>query len=128
MAMNKKERVAFDAMAQQLREARSLRFSEKSPGPDVEIPQGGAVLSRGWDAWANITVNARAERACSSYVHHGIGWERTTAQNPKRLYSTRLLALRAVRNELERDCAFELARIDKWIEDEIANPTTGPKS
>ena len=55
--------------------------------------------------------------ACSSSNGHGVGsWTSTTTQGARALYSTRERALRALRAELERECAKRLAAVDRAIE------------
>lgn len=130
MAMNKKEQAEMDALRKELAIAKALRFTDKVK-PDVPPPTGGGFsngsmdLTRGWDAHACLSSynSYRVEKACSSSVHHGTGWEKTSSQWPRHLYSTRLLALRACRNQLEELVARSLAEIDLDIEREIANPS-----
>ena len=111
MAMNKKERAEMDALQQQLAEARAFRFT----GPavrDVPPPSAISSLSRGWDFNAH---SLRVYKVCSSSVGHGNGWERTTTQNPRHLFSTESAAYAAMRHELERQYAKALADIDRRI-------------
>lgn len=57
--------------------------------------------------------------ACSSYIHHGIDSDtKTTAQGSRHLFSTKLLALRALRREIEKHSAKRLRDIDRMIEEE----------
>lgn len=93
----------------------ALHWTEPAPPPDVMPPTGVFALSTGY------TFNVHAQRvdvACSSSISHSVGrTDRTTTQEPKRLYSTRLLALQALRNAMEWRFAEQLAKIDKQIED-----------
>ena len=83
--------------------------------PDLPPPVGhGDQLSKGWDQWT-YGEEHRVEKACSSSIHHGGGWERTSAQNPRRLHSTRKLALLAARGEMSRRFAKVLASIEAEI-------------
>ncbi len=122
--MNKKETAAFEALQNELRLAKSLRFTEPVR-PDVPPPtseERGNRLTVGYDfAGALGTAGGRVEVACSSSVHHALGrTDKTTSQGSRALYSTRLLALRALRHEVEQECAKRLAGIDKQIEQELA--------
>lgn len=113
MAMTKKEQAQFHAALDKLRIVSALRWSERVL-PDVPIPKGGG-LSKGWLP----TYHDGASEACSSPVSHGTGSNtRTSTQGARELYSTRLLALRARRHELEHEYAAELAKIDARIEQE----------
>ena len=80
---------------------------------DVPIPERFGELSRGWDY--NAYQGVKVEKACSSSIHHGSGWEKTTSQRPTRLYSTEALALRAGRHIFAEQCADRLALIDARI-------------
>ena len=62
------------------------------------------------------------------------GWRRNGldgnvyyAKVPLGLFSTRELALRALRNFAEEDAAIRLAEIDRAIAAEVANPTKEPR-
>jgi hypothetical protein len=117
MTMNKKELAAIESLREQLRIERALRFTPDVE-PDVPIPDGyGDKLSKGFtfNAWQGV----RVEPACSSSNFHAAGrTDQTTTQQGKRLFSTRLLALRAGRRELELTLARMLADVDAAIEHE----------
>lgn len=105
-------------LLQQQRESRiraALHWTEPAAGPDVGIPDDYKTLVTGY------TFNAYAMQvyeACTTEFFHAVGrTDRVEAQGPLRLYSTRLLALRALRNAVERECAERLAKIDQMIED-----------
>lgn len=109
MSMTKKEKTAHDAALAEARLLGALRWTSEVR-PDVPIPIG-AGLSTGW-----LPFHSRVEIACSSSVHHATGrTDKTTSQNPRNLYSTKLLALRALRHEMELRFAQELANVDKQI-------------
>ena len=99
----------------------ALRWTEPV-ALDVEPPKEWNQLSRGWNYFGSIE-HGRVVKACSSNVHHGDGWEKTSSQNPQHLFSTRLLALKALRHETENLCARTLAGIDLQIEQEKEKPT-----
>lgn len=93
--------------------------------PDIPPPtyDGSDKLSKGWLV-VGAGHYARVEKGCSSSAYHGSGQtERTTTQNPHALYSTRLLALRAARYEIERYAGGVLLNIDKQIDKEKSTPT-----
>ena len=112
--MTKKEQATMDELRRELRLAKALRLTEPVE-TDVAIPTDYRELSKGW---LYVTNGGGAiVKACSSTIHHARGqWDRTTSQNPRRLYSTALLAARAGRRELELDCARMLAETDAMIE------------
>lgn len=107
--------------AEQARESRiraALHWTEEAPGPDVQPPPQ--------EKWSELATghmfNAytlRVDVACTSRVSHAIGrTDKADSQRPMQLYSTRLLALHALRNAVERECAEKLAKIDQMTEEE----------
>lgn len=89
--------------------------------PDVAPPaSGGGKLATGfWPIAPHGFGGGHVEPACSSTSYHAIGSNRATnSQGARSLYSTRLLALRAMRNEVERDAAQKLMDIDRLIAEE----------
>lgn len=120
--LNKQQQGELDNLRQAL--AVALAWTRTKPVErDLAPPKNG--LSNGWDARA-YGGEYRVDKACSSSVSHGDGWERTTSQNPLWLFSTRELALRAVRYELEQQCAKTLALIDEQIAKELAKVSPAP--
>ena len=114
--MNKKEQAMVDDLREQLRIAKALRWTEKVE-PDVPIPES-SYLTKGFLCNG---YNGDVVPACSSRVSHGYGSdERTGTQGARALYSTRLLALRAVRHLVELKVAKVLADVDGRIEKEVA--------
>lgn len=98
----------------------ALAFRVTPPvDPDVLPPEPGDCgpnLKRGFVFNAH---SVRVEEACSSYLYHAVGKsDGTNAQGSIRMYSTRKLALRGMRNAVESECMAKLAIIDKKIEDE----------
>lgn len=99
----------------------ALHWTDPAPGPDVAPPESFAALSTGF------LFNAYSDRvdvACSSGISHAVGSpDRVQSQGSRRLYSSRLLALRALRNAIERQCAERLYAIDRLIakESDYAN-------
>jgi hypothetical protein len=112
--MTKKEQREFENLQGELIKARAFRFTDKVE-PDVPIPQWPGLV-KGWIGVGPTSNHPRVEKACSSSVSHNIGgWEKTTTQQAKRLYSSELLAWKALRYEVEQECASKLARIDEQI-------------
>lgn len=120
--MNKKEQAAFADLQEQLRIAKALRFTEPVER-DVEPPECGIgrEIRNGYDynAFIGPYGRPRVEPACTSSVYHSFGQHnKTDSQNPRRLFSTKLLALKAMRNDVELKCAKILADIDLQMEQE----------
>ena len=109
--------------------------------PDVDIPPafngGSREISTGFLFRGALGASPRVEYAASTSVSHkasynpinietedryrGGGW----SQGARQLYSTKLLALKALRHELERQCCRTLREIDKQIEEEIQKQNGG---
>lgn len=120
MAMNKKEQAELAALKKQIALAMALRWTDPVK-PDVPPPSGSVRYSYGW-----LTGGAyeHSTQAWSSSVTHGRSAPekagRNGSQNCRHLYSTRLLALRARRHEMECDFAKQLADVDAEISKELA--------
>ena len=111
MAMTKKEQEQVRALEEKLSILAALRWTEEVK-PDIPIPEWEEGLTKGWTPLYN-----RVEKACSSSVSHGTGqWDKTTSQQPLALYSSALLALKALRHEMELRLAKALAQVDRQIE------------
>jgi hypothetical protein len=83
--------------------------------PFGELTQGFAIRGALGD-YPNI------EKSCSSNTSHALGnTQKTTTQRSIWLYSSRLLALKGLRNQVESACASKLRSIDRMIEHEEAN-------
>lgn len=78
-------------------------------------PEGYTELRQGYLFNA---YTSRISPACTSAVSHSeYRNDETTTQRPRRLYSTPLRALLALRNAVERECAEQLERIGRMIEE-----------
>ncbi len=112
--MNKKELAEVERLKTELLEAKALRFTDLIT-PDVDPPD---AMSDGLAVgFVFNSYGRRIEPACSSSCWHAVGrQDKTTSQMPIQMYSTRLLAMKAMRAELEREYARELAQIDRQIE------------
>ena len=125
MAMTKKERAAMDNAINKLAIVAALRWTDPV---DKDLPHPtwenhGADIS-GWD-YRSHGDYPMAYEAWSEMCAHGDGPKRTSricgSQNGVDLYSTKLLALKACRHEVEKEAARKLAKIDRMIEEEKSN-------
>lgn len=113
MAMNKKEQAEFDKLKFDLASARALSWTSKVL-PDLMPPIGFGGLTKGWMYRVH---SMSVVPACSSSTGHDIGRnDKTSSQSPRALYSTKLLALKALRYEMEIIAAANLANVDFQIE------------
>lgn len=115
MAMTKKEQAAMQAAIDRAETLAALRWT----GPvarDVGVPLQG--YSEGWD------YNAHSQRVWlgwSDRVAHGegkvpeAGKYRSGSQGSRRMFSTKALALSAMRYEMEQKAAADLMRVDRQI-------------
>jgi len=103
-----------EALAREALIAQALRWTAPVEA-DVPPPaRGEGGLKTGY--MYNV-YSAVVEVACSTSISHAVGsTTKATVQRPRALYSTRERALRALRAELERDCAKRLAAVDSAIE------------
>lgn len=118
MAMTKKERAEFDAAIERANMLGALRWSAPVK-KDVPPPEQYKDFSSGWDCNAHAV---KVYEVWSSSVVHGYGAQpdgRSASQNSIWCYSTRLLALMALRHQVELESAKKLAAIDKMIEAEM---------
>ena len=124
MPMTKKERAAVDAELREagvlLTEARTLAALRwTSPvAPDVPPPPHG--YSEGWDFNA---PSGSVWLGWSTSVSHGTGPAPKDGKHPlggsqcgRAMYSTQVLALAALRREIERRAAVALRTIDEQLE------------
>jgi hypothetical protein len=115
MSMTKKEKAAFEALL-----TRAALRATSPVIPDVPPPDHSTNgLATGFLFIAPSSPYARVDIACSSSIHHAVGYtDKTTSQGARSLYSTRLMALRALRYEVEQECASRLRKVDQMIEAE----------
>lgn len=114
--MNKKEQAALDAAVTAARLNRALRWSPET-WIDRDVPVPDRDYTDGWNY--NSYGEGRVERTWSGATSHGTYYENgsrgTGTQGGIKLYSNRVLALRAMRCEMELRFAKTLARIDAAI-------------
>jgi hypothetical protein len=109
----------MEALERELREAKALRWTDPVR-KDVPPPAAGSTTS----GFVFNAHNGSVSPAWSKSVAHGIGSHApqsqcSGSQNGISMFSSRLLALRALRHEVERESAKRLAAIDKEIEAEL---------
>lgn len=86
--------------------------------PDINIPTEWKEIRNGWLPTTNgfWFPAAGAQKACTSSNSHSTDkWGKTESQQPRRLYSTELLALKAARSELAEKFAKVLMDADRRI-------------
>ncbi len=87
---------------------------------DLPPPKGISGLSKGWNFNEHVMMSSYGHagavfKACSDCVHHGSGWERTSSQRPIHLFSTELLAWKALRAAVMKMFGEKIAFIDRKI-------------
>lgn len=123
MAMNKKEQAEFAAMKKKLAIA-SAFVRTPAVEKDISAPptSGPTRYSHGFDFNIyGLKVGEYWSGCVSHYTSNPEGGKGyvSGSQRAIDLYSTRLLALRALRHAAENKAASDLAEIDMQIEDEI---------
>ena len=109
MAMTKKEIAEVEALKARL----ALHFYPEIE-PDIDIPKDGIV-----NGWQFNVFSCRVEKACTSSIYHNFGgWDKTTTQQPMRLYSTKRLAYKALLSKMAVKFANELRSVERRMEEE----------
>lgn len=130
MAMNKKEREAFEEAQREavdgIRLARALRWSDGGEKPDLSPDRAGSTIF-GYSANA---YSGTVSPAWSTAITHGwfvLGSDKMlgASQGGRRLYSTKLRALRGLRAEMELVFARRLADVDAQIAEAVAEEAGG---
>lgn len=110
--LNKREAEEFELLKTKL----ALRCTEKVEYDIQPPPLFSSEILNGYLFNKHSKI---VNEACTSNIHHSYHQHnKTNSQRPMPLYSTRLLALKALRNELELEFAKELRKIDLEIEKE----------
>ena len=115
MAMTKNEQAEMKAAIDRADTLAALRWTAPVRR-DVDVPKDG--YSEGWDY---IAGKLEVFIGWSSIVSHGTGpapqagERRSASQQPRRYYSTQVLALAAMRHEIEQKAAADLLKIDRQI-------------
>jgi hypothetical protein len=116
MAMNKKEQTEMEVLRSELAKAKAFRFTERIK-PDIPIASGYTDLRKGF-LFNEHSSYEQVKPACSTSSNHCFGSDqKTTTQGGRSLFSTEVLAWRALRNALEDSFAERLAKIDERIHD-----------
>ena len=119
--MTKAEKAEFEKLKNERIEAENDRdlfasfYISKKVLPDIPKPVGGKMLGysfneitiRVYETWSTCVSNGRGHDEAD--FKHG-------SQNAITQYSTKLLALKALRHEVAMKHAKDLVRIDKMIE------------
>jgi hypothetical protein len=114
-----------------LRVAASAR-KDQAVQRDLLPPTKLDTLSKGWDFNAHSLLSNYGARdvafpACSSCVHHGNGWERTSTRGKKALFSTRKLALLAARASFLDWVESRLSLLEELLQEEEPLPGMGAR-
>lgn len=115
MAMTKKEQAAMQAAIDRAETLAALRWTQPVER-DVGVPLQG--YSEGWDCNAH---SMSVWLGWSSPVSHGNGMVpeagkyRSGSQGGRRMFSTKALALAAMRFEIEQKAAKDLLKVDREI-------------
>ena len=112
MSLNKKERQMFD----DLLTAAALR-STTEVKPDLIVKESKTI--RGYLPVAECSDSARVEHVESTTTSHKNVGSHYGSQGGVNLYSTKVLALRALRYKVEWECAKKLRAVDKMIENAV---------
>lgn len=113
MALNKKEKAYIEALENEIAKLKSEINDYPIVEKDVPIPElGDRILAKGWTY--NL-YNKSVYKTCSSSIHHGDGWEKTSSQNPISQYSSALKATIALREKIVEEYRNALSKIDKRI-------------
>lgn len=112
--MTKKERAEFGAAILKAKTLAALRWTGPV-APDLPVPKSFEKTS----GWHFNDHNKSVMQMWSESIAHGYGVERNRTisgrQGGKALYSTELLALKALRHAVECEAAAALVRIDDAI-------------
>jgi hypothetical protein len=113
MAMNKKEKEYLEHILTQFALRHTQEVLPDIPPPPLGSPHG--TLTKGF---LFNSYSKEVRESCSSSMYHSYHRsDKTNTQGARHLYSSRLLALKAMRYEVEQKYAKELREIDKLIEE-----------
>lgn len=114
---SKQELIKMKSEEESIKVKMALRFTDEVL-PDLKKPEySSGEMTKGWSF---NSYNMSVGKACSTSNSHSVwGDEKTTSQGGIDIFSTRILALKAMRHEVEMECAYNLRKIDIMIEGEI---------
>ena len=119
MAMNKSERELVEGLKTRL----ALCFTPIADGPDLYPPKNSYDddnLTCGYSIIGS-SGSVRVSESCSNTSSHSLsGRDRTYSRGGIRQFSTKVLALKYLRNILENEFAKRLREVDIQIEKELA--------
>lgn len=124
MAMTKKEQEAMKEAIDRANLLAALRWTEpvsKDLPPPSHSWKPGSTESRYTEGWAFNDYNKTVYQAWSESISHGTGpypsdsRYRSASQRPLSMFSTKLLALKALRHAVEKIAAADLMEIDRQI-------------
>lgn len=117
MAMTKKEKAEFDTAILKAQTLAALRWTDPVE-KDLPVPESGGLI----EGWTFNTYIPEVTQMWSSSYSHGSGLrdeQKFSIQQGISLYSTKLLALKAMRHHIECESAEKLRRIDEQIKSEL---------
>jgi len=119
MAMNKAEKQQLEDALEQVRIYKSFQITPKIE-PDLQPPSSSSGFGAHIYGYSFNSHTIHVSEAWSEFTRNGSGHgeRKHAAQNGIALYSTKLLALQAMRHEVAIRAARLLADIDVQIEQE----------
>lgn len=122
MAMSKKEKAEVEELIRLANTLAALRWTVHVK-PDIPQPDSYNLETQGWAYMASAYYGGdKVSQAWSTNCSHGPGNSRSSgSQGAIDLFSTELLALKALRHVVEKECAARLYRIDRMIEKALAD-------
>lgn len=122
--MTKKEKAEFDVILQRVNTLAALRWTEEVK-PDVPKPDSYNLQTQGWTYTASAYYGGdKVSQAWSTGCSHGPGNSKSSgSQGAIDLFSTELLALKALRHAVEKECAARLYWVDRLIEKALGDST-----
>jgi hypothetical protein len=118
MAMTKKERAEFDKLILKAETLTALRWTSPIE-PDLLPPTEYDKIVQGWSF---NRYSMLVSESWSGYCRNGSGIyskNSSASQGGKKQFSTKILALKAMRHEVEYANAKNLLLIDKMIDAEL---------
>jgi hypothetical protein len=127
VAMNKKEKAELERWKTRAALSWSVAVEpDVMPPTDHSYRDGFLPVASGSDR-PRVDFVRTWSRLHTSALSEDYKFVRTRSQGARELYSSRLLALKALRHQVEEECAKRLRRIDAQIENEEARAASGPE-
>jgi hypothetical protein len=111
--LTKKAQAEAAEKAEQWAVFHALRWTDKIE-PDIPAPKSGEPPVRGFLVFAYGSAVAYFS---SCFAHWSVDCPEIRRKGGRAMYSTKMRAIRAARNEAEQRCALELRRFDRLIEE-----------